>query len=631
MFRKLVAILLSLTTLIMAVPVSAATGEYVSEIRMSCSEDSAESAKAWLNDNGYQIIDKDLNGGTGEGWAYLGYKTTMNPNEAITDMKIMNMKGGFSVSDTSEEIKKMQGDMTKDAEAILAVVDKVRMNYNEGSPYASLAVDGLNCYIFDESGALLGDKLLEGISNDEMIKLLFFTEAMFVTPMLQMLAVGLRGRDDIGWINKAVINISNQEESYEEYIKDEAYDYLYPVIINFASQYKEINDKLLDEGEEALDDSEIAFIAKAEAVFGIPLEEGTILDYLLKEDIRAEDLFPISAALSEEQIILTDTIGLMNSSFASVISEEEIPGMSKEMGAIEKAHIWESIDENNIDKPVAVTVNAGREMQLDKSILESKSGIIGAVAVGVSVAGVVTGALLIKAGAKAFTKSEALISGIAERIWLENLSSAGINKTKALSASLSENAGLLKTAGVMLIVGFVLIAAVAALVTISEYYNPQYTDIPFYMVDASQNPKTGENIYVKYQAVLDKDGKPGDLNTWAGKSWNAVYTTKDSNAGKPIYANFLYQENDAYTPDNAYPVSNFGQNVAANLNQDMFNTDISHYLFISRNESFISSLASSFGGVGGITMLLGSGLILGALGGTLITLKVQKKRRNEAG
>ena len=81
---------------------AASTTEYMSELILSYGRTDKE-AKDWLIQNGYTVLNQNLNQG-GEGgsealsWlglssekrsVYLGYKTTTDPKEAITDMKIM--------------------------------------------------------------------------------------------------------------------------------------------------------------------------------------------------------------------------------------------------------------------------------------------------------------------------------------------------------------------------------------------------------------------------------------------------------------------------------------------------------------------------------------------------------------
>ena len=64
---------------------------YISELKLGISSVSADRAKEYLRREGfYDIIDVDLNKGAGKNWIYLGYKTTKNPDEAISDIKIYN-------------------------------------------------------------------------------------------------------------------------------------------------------------------------------------------------------------------------------------------------------------------------------------------------------------------------------------------------------------------------------------------------------------------------------------------------------------------------------------------------------------------------------------------------------------
>ncbi|MBR4554680.1 MAG: hypothetical protein IKO27_03705 [Ruminococcus sp.] len=89
---------------------------YISEVYLSYG-DTDEKAKKWLEDNGYEILDQNLNEDAegGVSWlglaskkrsVYLGYKTTDDPDEAITDMRAMNMRGDYSYNEY-EKIKRI--------------------------------------------------------------------------------------------------------------------------------------------------------------------------------------------------------------------------------------------------------------------------------------------------------------------------------------------------------------------------------------------------------------------------------------------------------------------------------------------------------------------------------------------
>ena len=107
------ALTLAVATPNKAAPVMAASTKYISEVKVGMDKTEAGAAKSLL-DEGFTILknDKgenaDLNKdagsndavmGRGQKVVYLGYKTTTNPSEAITDLAVMNMRGGYSVKD----------------------------------------------------------------------------------------------------------------------------------------------------------------------------------------------------------------------------------------------------------------------------------------------------------------------------------------------------------------------------------------------------------------------------------------------------------------------------------------------------------------------------------------------------
>lgn len=78
---------------IASVSVSAATVKYISDIRTGCA-DSISAAKKILTDEGYTVIHHDMNNKVPnqKKWIYVGYKTTTNPDEAITGLVFSNEK-----------------------------------------------------------------------------------------------------------------------------------------------------------------------------------------------------------------------------------------------------------------------------------------------------------------------------------------------------------------------------------------------------------------------------------------------------------------------------------------------------------------------------------------------------------
>ena len=149
---------------------------YISDVKVGMAKKAADAEKAL---EGYTILtdDKgqkvDLNYNAGGDWAskgdkvvYLGYKTTTDSDKAITDLALMNMKGGYSVEDYDAL---MEGYLNQQiipfVETFIAAIKEYRENYSSSIPdnktRAQYVHDALNKYTDDDcNDAPLGDLLL---------------------------------------------------------------------------------------------------------------------------------------------------------------------------------------------------------------------------------------------------------------------------------------------------------------------------------------------------------------------------------------------------------------------------------------------------------------------------------------
>ncbi len=149
--------------------------EYISEVKIGMGKD-GKSARAALSD--YKILsdDKgnpvDLNqkaggslGSKGDKVVYLGYKTTADRDEAITDLALMNMKGGYSVQEYEALMEtQMKSRIIPFVERFQAAIDEYRENLksdNEANRQRAEYVKSiLNKFIDDDTGKGLGDLLV---------------------------------------------------------------------------------------------------------------------------------------------------------------------------------------------------------------------------------------------------------------------------------------------------------------------------------------------------------------------------------------------------------------------------------------------------------------------------------------
>ena len=117
---------------------------YISEVKVGMGETSEEAAAELLAE-GYTILTEngqyaDLNYRTGtnsgmkkgptEKVVYIGYKTTSDPNDAITDLAVMNMNGGYSTQDYQILMENyMEGQIKPFVNRFIAALKEYRENY----------------------------------------------------------------------------------------------------------------------------------------------------------------------------------------------------------------------------------------------------------------------------------------------------------------------------------------------------------------------------------------------------------------------------------------------------------------------------------------------------------------------
>ena len=186
---KLLSLLLVLAMILMtsAVAVSAEadtnSGKYVKEVFIAYGEDEAR-AELWLIRHGWEPI-ADLNdgktseaAGINNAVAVMGIKRTNDPNEAITDMTVMNMGTneyrGYSFDDYESLVAQKKADITEFINTFVPALQEYRNNYKgqgskNGKKRAQAAHDLLNKffdgdpngeYAVNDTGKSLGDLLL---------------------------------------------------------------------------------------------------------------------------------------------------------------------------------------------------------------------------------------------------------------------------------------------------------------------------------------------------------------------------------------------------------------------------------------------------------------------------------------
>jgi len=101
----IIALILTLTLVALApLNTAAATvGKYISELYIAYGKDEAD-AEAVLTSNGFMPIKGNLNDNC-DAYVMMGYKTTDDIRESITDIAVMNMDGSFNTTEYTEVLR----------------------------------------------------------------------------------------------------------------------------------------------------------------------------------------------------------------------------------------------------------------------------------------------------------------------------------------------------------------------------------------------------------------------------------------------------------------------------------------------------------------------------------------------
>ncbi len=180
--KTILAVLMAvLMGTLLPVQVFADTPDYISEVKVFAGDyATAESEGYTLLKNGDNPVDLNEKAGgqlgsKGDKAVYLGYKTTKERSEAITDLALMNMKGGYSVKDYELLMEtQMKAQIIPFVEMFLATINEYRANFNSkneaNKKRAQYIHDILNKMTDDDAaGEGLGDLLLN-VTIYEMAK-----------------------------------------------------------------------------------------------------------------------------------------------------------------------------------------------------------------------------------------------------------------------------------------------------------------------------------------------------------------------------------------------------------------------------------------------------------------------------
>ena len=342
------------------------TGAYIKEMRLFIAKDGkgVADAESWCASQGkdWKVLkgdqDGDLNSGadgafTKKVGVYLCYQTTTDPDEAITDLAVMNEKGKYSEGDYELLLKKQKEAYTDMVKNMKTMIEEYRENYKKNTPMAVKAHDFLNSYAdddndpntTDDTGELLGDILLKA-DDDRLVNILLQCNGIIVLTMQQKLAEACE-KNNSTWLERMAklgsydklksafsknMTGGNIDKAMEQQYKDgatkilENWDDLSKRIADVSKFEKQNN--LVGVSNEAMKtwvnkldplDKDYAYYQGALTLSGLggyAYGDRTLFDYFSRTKAQVEKegietLYPMVACLSKGQIsALSESVGL---------------------------------------------------------------------------------------------------------------------------------------------------------------------------------------------------------------------------------------------------------------------------------------------------------------------------------
>ena len=623
---------------------------YLSDIRMIYA-DTYKEAQQILSETkltGYQLLDKNLNSGSGEIGVWLAYKTTTNIDDAITDIAVMQMGGGYNLGSYQEMIKKSTEEYVAMGEIYLQAIEYFAEAYDADNFLAKAAYRQLNFYkgLDKYENEKLGDLLVDGaLSSTNLATLFLQGNAKVLSNIRSLLAMGVSYNEEgLHYLQRVSLLASGKYNGYmDEDLKDLTADdivradiddidalcaLIAPSIGVFRNMFEELEayeDELNYEDEE-FTDLELKYLEYktiAEMMRAVEYLDGlSLYDFCkiyVEDTDDYSDLYPLAEAMNDGQIAMTmamryyDVVRYSMNDGPEELLDEQISALEAKYDE-KPFDVYTGVDRDMYKGNFALTSAALRAEAYTDSVslletlfgngewvstsLQIASGVVGAALLGWSLSRLgdaapeTTG---VKLAEKAVDRHQVVFRAYGGE---GDLIDIPLNEDELFlhADAKSEVATAASNFGSNLLTGVIFVAGAASLgysaysifKKIYDHYNPTYDAVPEAMVDLIRT-QDGDR-YIKYDVVLEatakKDGgyAAGDLNAYEGQRWNALYYTKSYEAGKPLLAEFVLSNTNNRAGEGYLAVHRFGEEVCYDLNKYNFSND-SDNIFLSVAQS----------------------------------------------
>ena len=536
--KSIISVILVISMLVCATVPAFAAGaeEYISELRIIYADDYNE-AKEILADSefsDYKLLKENLNKDSGEIGVFLAYKTTTDIEEAITDLAVMQMNGGYTEGNYQEMLKQSYDEYVEMGETYLYAINYFADAYDAGDFLAEIAYRQLNFYnvvsdgipedkIPDFEGELLGDIFYDGIDEYELATMFLQGNSYALSNIRSLIAMGVSYNEDgktyLEKVGEAVEEMTADPGVYDNEDYDVLAECISSAIDVFRQMFKELAtvEAELDYTDDTMTDLEITYLeymAVAEMMRGVDYLDGKTLyqfclDYKLDESDYSS-LYPLVAALNEGQQAMTrvshyyDVVRYSVASYSEDVIEEKLSEMEEKYGEY-PFNVYAGVDRSMYYGTFAITSAASRaDAYTDQAGISD--AFFGEGNLGSTVVNVVTGVV----GAAIFAGAFKVAADIAP------VTTASVaSKTEAAVNALSTEMTLAKINGYVNMYSYD--EFVTNLVNTHMVHTNQLTDITSWSFsqkvayldsnfqDLIALPQVDANTVVTYKAIISKD------------------------------------------------------------------------------------------------------------------------------
>lgn len=582
---------------------------YVKDVKLIYAE-SLDEAKAFVS-KGYRLLEQDLNAGTdSDNKVYFVYSTTADPNEAITDLKMMNMKGGFVLSDYEDQIKNVKENVRNLANDVKISAELFAVNYVKGTYGAMAAYRALSAFTVDEAGGKsLADYIVyDKPGEDFYIKFVLNTHKDILSAVISALAIAVQGEAGNTWLDRlaAIENPSTVREQptyWDNAIKLWEHFYGFYKVYNTIdhSLYSgKVSEKAAGESEDKDAPPKVTPVDPetqpnveyngTEALYEVAYK---LLDtYKFKNDVkfskwflgkevfdldeeRFENFYAILEVMTDEELAMMRLSGPLYMILATGMDETAYNDYVRRIEEITDSNpscsIWEGVNTELFSSSIGITDEAARKIAETKFERELNNAGDSTGMAGLKTAGLIAacGAVSLGLGlATYFTFGPMLVSCFIGGTFSAVKAVVSICGTIFGAVTLTLGIAVVAVALVIAVVYFIV-----WLVELYEEKHPEYTEIPEFMYDYVEDG-AGNSQFVLYEGVKFQDGRIADVNVWEGKEWHAMYASYDKAAGAPIEADFIVRYSDGNIDKGYAGLSNFGRINAQNLNTYAFEDEV---------------------------------------------------------